>query len=204
MKIDNIKRIAGGNYLNFFGLEGHGKSGSDQVERNFTWEFFSRKKEIPKEPDDKKSQADAVVVVALHTDEDRHNPKIVLVKQFRPPIRDFVYELPAGIIDPGENAEQAARRELKEETGLDATEILNQSPKVYNSPGCTDESCCIITLACEGKLSTNNIEDNESIIPMLLSPKELIELMETKPVMGAKCWLTIHAITPMLMHDFEK
>jgi len=46
--------------------------------------------------------------------------RILLVRQFRAPARQFVWELPAGKIDEGETAMQAARRELKEETGFTA------------------------------------------------------------------------------------
>ena len=46
--------------------------------------------------------------------------RILLVRQFRAPVRQFVWELPAGKIDPGETALSAARRELKEETGFTA------------------------------------------------------------------------------------
>ncbi len=46
--------------------------------------------------------------------------RILLVKQYRMPVGGYVWEIPAGKIDPGENALQAAKRELKEETGFKA------------------------------------------------------------------------------------
>jgi ADP-ribose pyrophosphatase len=46
--------------------------------------------------------------------------RILLVKQYRMPVGGYVWEIPAGKIDPGENALQAAKRELKEETGFRA------------------------------------------------------------------------------------
>ena len=49
--------------------------------------------------------------------------RIVLVKQHRPVVGHDVIELPSGHVDPGEAPEQAARRELKEETGLIATDM---------------------------------------------------------------------------------
>lgn len=47
----------------------------------------------------------------------RIGPDIVLQKQYRPPLDKVVIEVPAGLIDAGETAEQAAVRELEEETG---------------------------------------------------------------------------------------
>jgi len=55
----------------------------------------------------------------------------VLVKQFRPPISQVVVEIPAGLIDDGETVEQAAIRELKEETGY-VGQLLETSPVMYN------------------------------------------------------------------------
>lgn len=47
----------------------------------------------------------------------RSGPEIVLQKQFRPPANQIMIEVPAGLVDEGETAEQSAVRELKEETG---------------------------------------------------------------------------------------
>jgi len=49
--------------------------------------------------------------------------KVLLVRQFRPPLEKFTLELPAGWIDPGETPAQAVRRELREETGAEALQL---------------------------------------------------------------------------------
>ena len=48
--------------------------------------------------------------------------RILLVRQYRLPARQYLWELPAGRVDPGETVLQAARRELAEETGYKASE----------------------------------------------------------------------------------
>jgi ADP-ribose pyrophosphatase len=50
--------------------------------------------------------------------------RIPLVRQFRPAVESYVLELPSGAVDPGEEPEAAARRELLEETGCEAQELV--------------------------------------------------------------------------------
>jgi 8-oxo-dGTP pyrophosphatase MutT (NUDIX family) len=55
----------------------------------------------------------------------------VLQKQYRPPLNKVVIEVPAGLVDAGETAEQAAVRELKEETGYVGV-VSESSPVMFN------------------------------------------------------------------------
>lgn len=56
--------------------------------------------------------------------------EVILIRQFRPPLNRFVIELPAGLCEPGEDPEEAAKRELHEETGYAAGELhfLSEGP----------------------------------------------------------------------------
>lgn len=74
---------------------------------------------------------DAVAVLALR------DGKVLAVKQYRVAIGRETIELPAGLIEPGENPEDAARRELMEEAGFDAQ--LEPLVGFYTSPGFCDE-----------------------------------------------------------------
>ena len=51
------------------------------------------------------------------------NNEVILIRQFRPPVKGFVIELPAGLVDGGEDFEAAVRRELIEETGYEAADV---------------------------------------------------------------------------------
>lgn len=63
-------------------------------------------------------------------------PEVLLQKQFRPPLDKIVIEVPAGLIDAGETAEEAAVRELKEETGYVGT-VSETSPVMFNGTSTT-------------------------------------------------------------------
>ena len=56
-----------------------------------------------------------VVIYSLYGEK---KDKVVLIRQYRYPLGGYVYEFPAGLVDPGEDYQTAAVRELKEETGL--------------------------------------------------------------------------------------
>lgn len=64
--------------------------------------------------------------------------KVLLVKQFRYPMKEVLYELPAGKLEIGEDPFEAAKRELEEETGYCANKWTNLG-YVYTSPGYSDE-----------------------------------------------------------------
>ena len=79
--------------------------------------------------------ADWVLVIALTTDE-----QVVLVRQYRHAIRQVVLEVPGGIIDAGESIEQAAARELREETGFTA-ERVRVLGRLIPNPAINSASC---------------------------------------------------------------
>lgn len=81
-------------------------------------------------------------VVILAAEESRSVPRVLLERQYRHAAKDFLWELPAGRIDPGENELHAAQRELLEETGYTARRwrrILN----FYASPGFVAETMSV-------------------------------------------------------------
>lgn len=65
-------------------------------------------------------------------------PTVVLIRQFRHAADGFLWEIPAGRLEPGESPEACARRELTEETGLVAGR-LDRLLSLYTTPGFTDE-----------------------------------------------------------------
>jgi len=66
------------------------------------------------------------------------DPTILLIRQYRYAADGFIYEIPAGRLEPGEPPEQCAVRELREETGCTAAK-MEHLYTMYTTPGFTDE-----------------------------------------------------------------
>ena len=101
----------------------------------------------------------SVVILAL--DETGPGPRLLLERQYRHAAESYLWELPAGRIDPGESELAAAKRELHEETGYSASS-WRRILKYYASPGFMDETMAIY-LAFGLKAGRAQPEDDEFI-----------------------------------------
>lgn len=176
-------------YLKFYEATYENKAGEEKK-----WTVVSRKPEnIMKAQliENKEDKVDAVVLVARHIETN----ELVLIRQFRIPVNSYIYELPAGLIDEGESYETSARRELKEETGLELVEIEESKciGKVYLSPGMSDESVALIFCTCKGTLSKEYMEADEDIEPMLVSKEKAKEILASADKLDAKLFLILKA-----------
>lgn len=81
-------------------------------------------------------------VVVLAVDDSNATPRVLLERQYRHAAKDYLWEIPAGRIDPGENELQAAKRELIEETGYRASR-WRRILKFYASPGFVAETMAV-------------------------------------------------------------
>lgn len=80
----------------------------------------------------------AAAVVPLLDPPDAPDPRVILIRQYRYAALDYLWEIPAGALDPGEQPEQCAVRELREEAGVQAANLRHLTT-VYTTPGFTDE-----------------------------------------------------------------
>ncbi|KAE9365248.1 ADP-ribose pyrophosphatase [Stipitochalara longipes BDJ] len=131
----------------------------DPLGKERTWEHAER----PTRP--KGSDIDGVGIVAIL--EKPGGPEILLQKQFRPPVEKVTIEVPAGLVDAGETAEEAAVRELKEETGYIGV-VSESSPVMFNDPGFCNTNLRMIHVTVDMSRPENQnpkpeLEDSEFI-----------------------------------------
>ncbi|CAI4227367.1 unnamed protein product [Auanema sp. JU1783] len=110
---------------------------------------------------------------------------IILVKQYRIPMKGWSLEFPAGLIDKGETVEECAIRELKEETGyvISSSDIIHKSGGVQGlDPGLTDDSIQFVTVNVNGDLAENQnpvqkLDSEEAIDVILVETKDLLRYL---------------------------
>jgi ADP-ribose pyrophosphatase len=88
----------------------------------------------------------ASAVVPFLSDPQGDDPQILLIKQYRYAADGYLYEIPAGRLDAGEDPETCAHRELREETGCTA-KTMRHLYTMYTTPGFTDEKIHIFLAA---------------------------------------------------------
>ena len=119
---------------------------------------------------------DAVTILPYIVENDEIS--VIITKEFRYAVNDYVYSLPAGLVDPGENIAESAMRELKEEIGGDIL-ILEQITNCgYTSEGFTDES--LVCFKAQVKLGENNLEAFEDINIEIVKLKDILVYTENK------------------------
>jgi ADP-ribose pyrophosphatase len=113
-------------------------------ERMHTGKIIKLDQDCVQYPDGSEAQVEIVrhpgasAVVPFLTDPDGEDPQILLLRQYRYAAGGYLYEIPAGRLDPGEAPAACAARELKEETGCTA-EHIEPLFTMLTTPGFTDE-----------------------------------------------------------------
>ncbi|KAF3039938.1 hypothetical protein E8E12_008445 [Didymella heteroderae] len=110
-------------------------------------------------------------------------PSTIVVLQFRPPVEATTVEWPAGLIDANEKPEEAAVRELYEETGYRG-KVISTSPAVAADPGMTNANMCLCMMEVhlkEGEPEPEqHLDEGEDILRVNVPLTELYEKLE--------CW----------------
>jgi ADP-ribose pyrophosphatase len=126
----------------------------------------------------------SVVILALDKSKNKRNPWIVMERQYRHAAGRFLWELPAGKLDPGEDALAGAQRELEEETGYRANK-WKPLVEYYASPGFLGESMKVFL--AEGLVAGDaHPEEDERIELRLVKLSEVVKLIEKGAILDGK------------------
>ncbi|NCB93160.1 MAG: NUDIX hydrolase [Clostridia bacterium] len=193
-EIKKVTQVTKNPYLNFYELDTVNKVG-----RPGHYYVASRAKNQDElKMTTKENTPDGVVIYSLYGEQ---HDKVVMIRQYRYPLGGYVYELPAGLVDPGENYHTAAIREMKEETGLTLSPItvdeMYQKP-YFTTVGMTDESCGTVYGYASGEISKKYLESSEEIEVILADRDEVRRILKEENVALICAYMMMH-----FLHDEE-
>ena len=171
MKYQSIRKIHEGKFItrydvDYLTAQGHLK----------TYEIISRNKNIQTLEQLQNRKADSVVMILT----DESGERILVCREYRMAMAQWIYNVPAGLIDPGETPEESAKRELWEETGLQIIQIDDVLDNSYSAIGFANERnvCVFGKAAGTFRKSTS---DAEEIMPAWYTRAEVLKLLQTEP-----------------------
>lgn len=130
----------------------------------------------------RENHPDGVIMFGIHG---VNRDKVVLIRQYRYTIGDFVYEFPAGLVERGEDYREAAVREMHEETGLKFTPIevdpMFEEAR-FTTVGLTDESCATVYGYTEGEITDKYLEESEVLEIVLADRDEVRRILKEEKV----------------------
>ena len=145
-----------------------------------SYRIFSLRIDTAKSPDTGKEHdfyiidsPDWINIIPL-TKEDQ----VVMVRQYRHGTRQVTLEIPGGMVEEGDTAAQAARRELLEETGYEAGE-LSQLGVIDPNPAILNNRCTTFLAQNLTKLNSGNFDETEDIEVVLVPLKKIPKLIQT-------------------------
>ncbi len=131
----------------------------------------------------------SVVILAVDKSSKKKDPWIVMERQYRHAANQFLWEIPAGKMEPGEEPLAAARRELAEETGYQARK-WKPLATYYASPGFVGEAM-LLYLAEDLYPGTTNPDEDERIELRLVRFSEILKMIEQGAIHDGK---TLNAV----------
>ena len=110
--------------------------------------------------------------------------ELVFIKQYRHGTAEITLEVPGGLVDPGETAAQAARREMREETGYDADELVYLG-EVAPNPAIQNNVCCTYLARNARPIGPQRLEGTEEIEVVLVDPTDVPALVAQRKITHA-------------------
>lgn len=189
-RVKGVKKQTNNKFLNMYEFEAQRRNG--QVAPYFV---ASRAvKEADLKALSHNDHSDGVIIYAVYGEK---KDKVVLIRQFRYPLNDYVYEFPAGLVETDEDMFEAGIREIYEETGL-----IFEPKKVnaayakpfFTTVGMTDECCGTVYGYCNGEPSNSHQEESEDIEIVLADREECKRILKEENVAIMCAYMLMHFI----------
>ena len=188
-EIRNIQQKTHNRFLNYYELEAVHRDGSVSP-----YYMASRAKDVSLlKAVTHKNKPDGVILYGVYGEQ---KDKVVLVRQYRYPLGDYVYEFPAGLVEEGEEMGAAGIREMYEETGLTFTPVDagSYSRPFFTTIGMTDESCGTVFGYCSGEPTSAHEEASEEIQVILADRAEARRILREENVAIMCAYMLMHFI----------
>ena len=170
MKYQGIRKILEGRYITRYDVDYITSEGKPK-----TYEIISRNRNIRTLEELQNRKPDSVVMILT----DESGERILVSREYRMATAQWIYNFPAGLIDPGETPEESAKRELREETGLQLVRIDDILDNSYSAIGFSNErNICIFGVA--GGEFGKSSSDAEEIVPGWYTREEMQKLLRTE------------------------
>ena len=188
-RINGIKKLTDNRFLNLYELDAIFRDGSSAP-----YYVASRRKNTENlKAVTHDNHPDGVILYGVHGEK---KDKVVLIRQYRYPLGDYVYEFPAGLVEPGEDMLQAGIREMYEETGLEFIPVEGGacSRPFFTTIGMTDESCGTVFGYCSGVPTNAHQEGTEDIQVILADRNECRRILKEENVAIMCAYMLMHFI----------
>lgn len=177
-KINTVEKLTDNPHLNLYHMDVLDRKG-----RPFDYYFASRNPKEKLKLFTRSLEPEGIVIYALTKEA---KPRLVLIREYRYPLDEEIYALPAGLVDPGETPGQAAVREMKEETGLAFTEYTGGAScfrrPFFLGPGMTDETCSAVYGTAECLEGAADCESTEQIQVLLAGREQVMRILAEERV----------------------
>ena len=187
--IQNIQQKTHNRFLNYYELEAVHRDGSISP-----YYMTSRAKDASQlKAVTHQNRPDGVIIYGVYGEE---QDRVVLIRQYRYPLGDYVYEFPAGLVEEGEEMGAAGVREMYEETGLTFTPVDAgcYSRPFFTTVGMTDESCGMVFGYCSGTPTSIHGEASEEIQVILADRGEAKRILREENVAIMCAYMLMHFI----------
>ena len=177
-KINDIKKVTDNRFLNLYHMDVNDTKG-----KRFDYYFVSRNDMEHLKIKTRKLDPEGIVIYAVTKEA---NPRLVLIKEYRYPLDDYIYALPAGLVDAGETPGEAAAREMLEETGYAFTEYTGGEAcfrrPFLMGPGFTDEASSAVFGYVDLEACCPERESSEDIEVILADKEKVRDILSKEKV----------------------